>query len=221
MFHGKHFDARLREAARLADIDLTARQLSQLGTFTDWLATEGAVAGGIGPVEVDRLTDRHIADSLVYATAWTGVPSRLLDVGSGVGLPGIPLAITHPVTAVTLLDRSEKRCSLARRAVRVLGLENVDVQQADARSIRGDWPVVVFRASLPPAAALEMARPLLIEDGRAVVGLSRRTAPEMLPVAPEGTAVDLLTIGVGVLDSPAWLLRMTLMHPTPPIERRD
>ncbi|MEA2023284.1 MAG: RsmG family class I SAM-dependent methyltransferase [Actinomycetota bacterium] len=210
MFHGKHAYDRLDRAASRAGSDLTQSQREKLVQFAGWLATEATDAGGIGPEEGDRLIDRHVADSIVFAAAWDEEPDDILDVGSGVGLPGIPLAILHPKTAVTLLDRSTERCRLARRAIRVLGLENVVVEQKDALQPSGRWGAIVFRASLQPAAALEVALPLMGDQGRAVIGLSRFTEPDELPDAPSGTSLDLLRIDQGVLDSPAWLLRMIL-----------
>jgi len=209
MFHGKQFDERLRRAAERAGVETTPNQRALLGRFSDWIVSEGVDAGGIGPGETERLVDRHVADSLVFAAAWSDAPSALLDVGAGLGLPGIPLAITHTATRVTLLDRSGTRCRLARRALRVLDLENVIVRQADIRTVTGVWDAVVFRASLPPKDALDVALPLLSENGCAVVGLSRSAEPPVFPSGPEGGKVDLLEIEAGVLDSPAWLLRMT------------
>ncbi|MCL1694084.1 MAG: class I SAM-dependent methyltransferase [Actinomycetia bacterium] len=213
MFHGKHPDDRLEKAALRAGIDLTPAQGEQLIEFARWLSTEAVDAGGVGPDEGSRLVDRHLADSIIFAAAWDRIPTDILDIGSGVGLPGIPLAITHPNTAVTLLDRSRERCRLARRAVRVLGLENVSVEQGDALRVVGRRDVVTFRASLQPASAIEAAVPLLTDRGCAVVGLSRTTEPDISPTAPPGTTLDLLHIDQGVLDSPAWLLRMTLTNP--------
>jgi len=184
MFHGKHFDHQLQRAADGAAIDIGTAQRELLGRFGDWLIDEGVEAGGIGPAESQRVVDRHLADSIVYAAAWTRPPATLLDVGSGVGIPGIPLAITHPTTEVTLLDRSGTRCRLARRAVRILGLDNVTVVQGDARSVDGQWDAIVFRASLPPDAALDVGRPLMTPDGCVVVGLSRVEGPGVLPPVP-------------------------------------
>ncbi len=216
MFHGKHPDDRLKRAALRAGVDLTPAQGEQLIEFASWLGTEAVDAGGIGPDEGSRLVDRHLADSIIFAAAWDRSPAGILDIGSGVGLPGIPLAITHPTTTVTLLDRSGERCRLARRAVRVLGLENVSVEQGDALDVVGRRDVVTFRASLQPASAIEAAVPLLSDQGCAVVGLSRTTEPDMTLTPPPGTRLDLLHIEQGVLDSPAWLLRMTLTDsPTP------
>lgn len=213
MFHGKHAEERLDRAATWACIRLDNQEYQALGAFSEWLAAEGVEAGGVGPVEAPRIIDRHIADSLVFAGAWGDAPDRALDVGAGVGLPGIPLAITHPQTEFTLLDRSERRCRLARRAVRILGLQNVSVEQREIQQEVGIWPVVLFRASLPPDQALVVAAPLLDVGGRAVVGLSRTAEPTRLPPAPPGTETDLVHIGPGVLDSPAWLLRMRKTEP--------
>jgi 16S rRNA (guanine527-N7)-methyltransferase len=213
MFHGKHADERLDRAASWAGVPLADAERTALADYGQWLTSEGVEAGAIGPLEASRIIDRHLADSLVFAGAWDEAPRKILDVGAGVGLPGIPLAITHPRTDFVLLDRSERRCRLARRAVRILGLQNVVVEQRDVESESGAWPAVLFRASLPPERALVVASPLLDDDGCAVVGLSRSTAPAVLPPAPAGTDLDLLCTGPGVLDSPAWLLRMRRTEP--------
>ncbi len=209
MFHGKHAVGSLDRAAAWAGVSLDPAKRDQLAGFATWLASEGAEAGGIGPDETGRIVDRHVADSLTFAAAWSAAPKRLLDVGAGVGLPGIPLAIVYPETAVTLLDRSERRCVLARRAARVLGLQNVAVEQSDIDQMRTLWPAIVFRGSLRPDRALTVATPRLESGGCAVVGLSRSTEPVSLPDPPSGTVIDVLSTGHGVLDSPAWLLRMT------------
>lgn len=213
MFHGKHFDDQLNRAADWAGIGLGSAERQALGDFGRWLVAEGVEAGGLGPLESSRIVDRHLADSLVFAGVWGDTPDRVLDVGAGVGLPGIPLAITHPQTTFTLLDRSGRRCHLARRAVRVLGLRNVSVDQGDADLEVRRWPVVLFRASLPPNKALAVAAPLLEHKGSAVVALSRTSRPKAVPPAPPDTELDLVCTDPGVLDSPAWLLRMRRTEP--------
>jgi 16S rRNA (guanine527-N7)-methyltransferase len=215
MFHGKQFDERLRRVTERVGIVMTPEQRSLLGRFGAWLASEGVDSGGIGPDEAGRLTDRHIADALVFAAAWTRTPVNVLDVGSGMGLPGIPLAIAHPTTHVTLLDRSRERCRLMRRAIRILELPNVTVAEGEVEAFDGVWDSVVFRASLPPSRALPVAARLLSPEGCAVVALSRSAPPETLPSPPAGTVVELVEVADGVLDSPAWLLRMTLTYPSP------
>lgn len=213
MFHGKHADNRLNRAAEWAGIRLDDLQRQRLADYGEWLATEAAIAGGIGPLEPRRIVDRHLADSLVFAGAWGNTPGRVLDAGAGVGLPGIPLAIAHPDAKFVLLDRSERRCVLARRAVRVLGLQNVAVEQREVEEESREWPTIVFRASLPPGQAMHLAAPLLAQDGCAVMGLSRTREPEIVPTPPPGMVVELVRTAPGVLDSPAWLLRMRRTEP--------
>jgi len=188
-------------------------QRSALAGYGEWLATEGVEAGGLGPLEAPRIVDRHLADSLVFAGVWGDTPDQVLDVGAGVGLPGIPLAITHPDTGFVLLDRSERRCVLARRATRVLGLQNVAVEQRDVGTESGMWPAIVLRASLPPKPAMGVAARLLTHDGCAVIALSRAGEPEILPPTPPDCATDLVSTPPGVLDSPAWFLRMRRTEP--------
>ncbi|HSJ72051.1 MAG TPA: RsmG family class I SAM-dependent methyltransferase [Acidimicrobiia bacterium] len=202
--------------ARLG-VRFSEEQRSVLDRFAAWLCTEAVAAGAIGPSEVPRIFDRHIADSLVYLAGLesgvrsTGVTS-IVDVGSGVGLPGIPLAIARPSCHVTLVDRSSKRSELSQRVVRILGLENVEVRTAEANRIADRFEGVVFRASLPVVGATAAFLTLGSLDSVGVFGLSRRHERPEVPVAPDGVAYHLSCEGDGVLDSPAWLLRMQRTH---------
>jgi len=209
MFHGKHPVEAIDRTAAWVGLKLEPAQRGRLERYAAWLGEEAIPAGGIGPQEADRLVERHVADALSFAVGWKRPPRTLLDVGSGVGLPGIPLAIVLPGTRVTLVDRAERRCRLARRAVRVLQLGNVEVVQRDVRHLHGRWEAVVARAVFDPAGTLDVVAPVLSDEGVAIIGLSRASHPQDLPPAPVGTVVDLLAVPAGVLDTPAWLLRMT------------
>lgn len=182
-------------------LELTTEQLDQLGTFSQWLRTEAGSAGGLGPSEANRVDGRHIGDSLLFATVFPGQPSALTDLGSGVGLPGIPLAIIWPSTEVTLIDRSGRRCDLARRAVRVLGLENIHVLQEDIFAVEGRRSAMVSRAATPVEQLAGLVRSLLAPEGIAVVGGSWTTRPD----AP---GWEIREIRVEVLDRTVWLLIM-------------
>jgi 16S rRNA (guanine527-N7)-methyltransferase len=181
--------------------DLTATQLTQLDAYRDWLLSEAAQAGGIGPNEQERIDNRHIGDSLLFAGGFPTSPPRILDVGSGVGLPGIPLSIIMPDTDFSLLDRSGRRVELMRRAVRVLELKNVEVVHADL----ADWhtPVdgIVSRASLSPDQAVTSFSRILGPGGRAVVGGSWAAPPVVV-------GFELLEVPGTVLDQKVWLLIM-------------
>lgn len=167
-------------AAAWAEVSLTSTGLERLAVYQTWLAREGIPAGGLGPGEIEDLPRRHLADSLLFAGAWRShsQPESIADFGSGLGLPGIPLAITHPETEVTLIERSGRRCRLLRRAIWMLGLENTDVVECEAESLERRWPVVVARAAGRPDRMLGLIQGLLVPGGYGVVGGSHGSRVE-------------------------------------------
>jgi 16S rRNA (guanine527-N7)-methyltransferase len=181
--------------------DLSPPRLTKLQEYRDWLLTEAVKAGGIGPYEGERIDNRHIGDSLLFAGGFPNNPTQILDVGSGVGLPGIPLSLIMPDTGFVLLDRSGRRVDLMKRAVRMLELENVEVILGDI----SDWdrPVdgIVSRASLSPDQAVASFSRILNPGGRAVVGGSWAAPPTVV-------GFDLMEVPGSVLDQRVWLLIM-------------
>jgi 16S rRNA (guanine527-N7)-methyltransferase len=215
--HGgeRHGDG-LDRISELIGVPITTAQRAALHTYEQWLVSEALPAGGIGPREGDRVFDRHIADSLMFlAPAQNPAMAQgaadgagFVDVGSGVGLPGIPIAIVMPDTPMTLIDRSERRVHLAWRAVRVLELDNVVVTSDDVARTRGAFDVALFRASLTVEAATAAFLRMTIDDGRGLLAVSRGYGAPVVPRSPNGVVFDLHAEGTGVLDSPFWLLRM-------------
>lgn len=182
-------------------LDASDDVLARLATFRHWLTTEALAAGGLGPEEADRLDSRHLADSLVFAGVWdVDADGPVLDVGSGVGLPGIPLALALPRRQFVLLDRSGRRIRLLRRAIRILDLDNVEVVEKDVSVFDWSGYTVVARASLPPATFLDLTR----DKGaphELLVGGSHRTQPDV----PGFVSVE---IPAEILARPVWVLRM-------------
>jgi len=206
-----------RRAAAWVGRGLSPSQEDALCVYADWLIREAIPAGGLGPREADRVWERHIADSLVFGAAWKDRdPDEILDVGSGVGLPGIPMAIMYPGATVTLLDRGGRRVRLLRRAVGILALPNVVIAQGDVFSVADEWGGVVFRGAVRPPEATGLAARLLTPGGRAVLGLSRR--PEVPPKGRDlvnlagalGLSAELVQVPGDILDAAAWLLIMRL-----------
>ena len=199
-----------------ADTRLDERQVSRLERYADWLREEAIPAGGLGPKEADRVWDRHIADSLLFAGPFAGgPPANVLDAGTGVGLPGIPLAIMWSETKVTLLDRAGRRTRLVDRACRTLDLKNIEILQSDVDQVTDEYEALTFRSSLRLGDALATTSRLLRIGGVAVFGLTRRAKQ------PGGTdealshgqdiGVDSLPIAVPreVIGEDIWLVRMT------------
>ena len=176
-------------------------QIESLVTYRDWLIEEAVPAGGLGPAESDRVDRRHIADALLFATPVGDAPGSIADLGSGVGLPGIPLAILFPDTQLTLVDRAGRRADLLRRAIRVLDLSNVEVRQMDIEAMDAEFDVIVSRATIPPLKMRDHADRLLTPGGIAVLGGSWKEEP-----AFEGW--EAVEIPAEVLDRPVWILIM-------------
>jgi len=210
----KHLDVDQQPILRVLNwvgSSLESNQWEQLQTFAEWLKEEAVTAGGLGPNEPHRIWTRHLADSLAFAFAWreTTPPPRLLDVGSGVGLPGIPLAVLWPDTLVTLLDRSGKRVDLARRAKRLMELANVDVQEGDVDRQEPGWEAVVSRAVFAPDKAMKAANALLAPSGIAVIGLRGKDAiSRFSSTSKDERSVSAVAVPSTVLDGPVSLLIM-------------
>ncbi|NIA23998.1 MAG: hypothetical protein GWP04_00345 [Gammaproteobacteria bacterium] len=184
-------------------VDLRPEQWELLKEFERWLTQEAIPAGLLSPTEGDRLWTRHIVDALSFCIGWRDhPPKRLIDAGSGAGLPGIPVAVAFPQTAVTLLDRSTKRVRLLRRAIRVLGLANTEALVGDVREQRA-CEAVTMRAVLGPSDAVEVMANVLMPGGKAVIGLAHRRTAD-----PRWQELGGRIVEVQVLDPSGWLLIM-------------
>lgn len=166
-----------------------------------WLGDEGVRAGGIGPGEVDRLQRRHLADSILFASLLPPKTATVWDLGTGLGLPGVPLAIVMPGTEFHLLDRSRRRGDLLRRVVRILELENCQVVHGEITDLTEEMETIVSRATLPPDDLAAVARARLRPGGVAVAGGSWVERPEHVG----WTTVEIPSY---VLDRTIWLLIM-------------
>jgi 16S rRNA (guanine527-N7)-methyltransferase len=129
-----------------------------------------------------RAVDDHLADSLVaLELQQTRLASKLADLGSGAGFPGLPLAIALPDAAVTLVESSARKCAFIARATDACGIENVTVLHARAESWRqgvGELDLVTARALAPLPVVAEYAAPLLQVGGNLLVWRGRRNRDE-------------------------------------------
>jgi 16S rRNA (guanine527-N7)-methyltransferase len=135
--------------------------------YAEALSTTGAVRGLIGPREVPRLWDRHLLNCVVLKEL---IPdgSEVADVGSGAGLPGIPLAIARPDLSVFLVEPLLRRVVWLREIVLALGLANVEIIRGRANAVAETgqkFDVVTARAVLPLPGLLEICLPLLRPGG--------------------------------------------------------
>jgi len=97
--------------------------------------------------DIDQLYERHVLHSLGIAKVTGFVPgTRIMDVGTGGGFPGIPLAIMFPETEFLLVDSIAKKITVVNEVAKALGLTNVRAEQHRAEKVRGQFDFVVSRA---------------------------------------------------------------------------
>lgn len=150
------------------------------------------------PVE---MIPRHLLDSLAVTSYLRG--GDILDVGTGPGLPGIPLAITRPDKKFTLLDSNGKKIRFVRQALLELGLKNV---QAEKTRVEDYDPAQLFAtivtrafASLPDI--LGMTRRLLTPGGRLLALKGRRPGEELATANLEDAVVDVVPLQIPQLEA--------------------
>lgn len=156
--------------------DVFGARAPEAVAYREILATTGIEWGLLGPREAGRLWERHIFNSAAMASL---VPegSHVVDVGSGAGLPGIPLALARPDLRITLLEPLLRRITFLHEVVDNLGIsENVDILRGRAEEIDESFDVVTGRAVGPMKRLLPwvnglMARPqgqaILLKGGSA------------------------------------------------------
>lgn len=127
-----------------------------------------------------KAIDDHLADSLVALELEVARSAkRVVDVGSGAGLPGLPLAIALPEAQVALVDSAARRCAFLERARRRCRASNARVIHTRVESWHeglGSFDLVIARALAPLPVVVEYAAPLLILGGSLVVWRGRRDA---------------------------------------------
>lgn len=131
---------------------------------------------GLVNAEGDDLVIRHILDSLAGVKTMQGLaPSVVADIGSGAGLPGIPLAIMLPHIRFHLVERSGKRTGFLRNIILTLGLTNVSVIEETMEKLTDRYEVVTFRAFSPfQNDLMKYLKKILCEDKGTILAYKGR-----------------------------------------------
>jgi 16S rRNA (guanine527-N7)-methyltransferase len=144
---------------------LTPKSRARLDRYEELLETRAVPAGLVARADVSDLRERHIDDSLRGAPLLPA-KSDVADLGSGAGLPGIPLAIALPDVRFTLVDSRRSRIAFLELVVDELGLPNVSVLASRAEEVPPGFDVCVARGFAGAAASWEAAERLLRPGGR-------------------------------------------------------
>lgn len=184
------------------------------------LADAGVVRGLIGPRERGRLWTRHLLNSVVMAPLVPG-GARVVDIGTGAGLPGIPLAIARPDCRVDLVEPLERRTVFLAEVVESLGLTNCRVVRGRADEVVssiGGADVVTSRAVAPLGKLAGWSVPLA-RIGGLVLALKGASATDELQrdavvLRRIGLAdVEVVTVGAGVVDPVTYVVRGRVVDP--------
>ncbi|OBU87176.1 16S rRNA (guanine(527)-N(7))-methyltransferase RsmG [Chromobacterium subtsugae] len=159
----------------------------------------------------ERMVSYHLLDSLSLVPHLAG-GARMLDVGSGGGMPGIPTAIARPDMQVVLLDSNHKKTTFLRQVVVELGLANVQVvtDRVEAYQPEQKFDRITSRAFSELAEFVKLTRHLMAEDGQ-YVAMKGVYPYEEIALLPQGVAVsEVLPVTVPGLDAERHLVRMVL-----------
>jgi len=191
--------------------------LDQAEEYARLLIRDGDLLGLIGPRELPKLWSRHILNSAVVADLV--LPGETVaDVGSGAGLPGIPMAIKMPDTSFVLIEPMERRANwLAEIVVPALELKNVQVLRARAEEAPVDrYQVTTARAVSALPKLIRMLAPLTAPGGRILAMKGSKAAAEI----EESKSLtkkfglknfEIVTVGEKLLTDPTTVVRIGLL----------
>jgi 16S rRNA (guanine527-N7)-methyltransferase len=157
----------------------------------------------------DRMVVEHALDSVSIAPLLR--PRRILDVGSGAGLPGIPLAVVRPQWHLTLLDSSQKRCAFLRQATIELTIQNVEIACARVEQFQPAAPfdTIVSRAFAETAHFALCASGFLSDDGVMIAMKGVYPGDELARLPDTVRVVDVVKLDVPGLKAQRHAVIMT------------
>lgn len=145
--------------------ELSATQREQFGTMLRLYPEWNEKINVISRKDIDNLEVNHILHSLALVKFLKFTPgTTVLDLGTGGGLPGLPLAVYFPEVSFHLVDRTGKKLKVAQDIATQLGLTNVTIQHGDVAEVKGKFDFVVSRAVMPLPDMVKLVRRLISHD---------------------------------------------------------
>lgn len=185
----------LEKRLKALSLSTTYEQREQYIAFVLLLAKWNKAFNLTAVRDTAMMIDRHIIDSLSIAPYLKG--NRLLDVGTGAGLPGIPLAVHYPERQFTLLDSNQKKQIFVSQAAKSLGLKNVQwvCQLVQTYQATQKFSTILTRAFAPLAEMIKLCAHLLANDGQ-FFAMMGKTTPDLLAVPAGFQVQDLIKLSV-------------------------
>ncbi len=147
--------------------DLTATQKAQFSKLGTLYAEWNEKINVISRKDIDELYERHVLHSLAIAKFTSFIPdTRILDVGTGGGFPGIPLAIVFPEVHFHLVDSIGKKIAVVQEVATALGLTNVTSEHNRMEKVKGSYDFVVSRAVAPAKQLYQWTHHLIAKTSK-------------------------------------------------------
>jgi len=194
--------ARVAEGIAAMRLDMPADACARLVAHLDLIAKWNRVHNLTAVREPEQMVVLHVLDSLSVLPD-VGAAASVLDVGSGAGLPGVPIAIARPKARVTLLDSSRKKCAFLEQAKIDIALANVQVVCARVEQWRPDerFEIIVSRAFSDLADFVAQARHLLAPGGRLIAMKGVYPFEELERVPPSHRVAEVRELRVPSLEA--------------------
>lgn len=194
--------------AGLAELELSlpASVVQQLLAFRDLLLKWNKTYNLTALRDPAQAISHHLLDSLAVLPHLG--EGALLDVGSGGGLPAIPLAIARPDLAVSMVDTVQKKTSFLQQAVIELGLKNVTVHHARVEEMQGQYAQISSRAFAEIGLFVELTRHLLAPGGCWLAMKGVRPDDEIATLPTDIIVEQIIPLHVPGLDAERHLIRL-------------
>ena len=199
----------IAEGLAAMSLGATPEQQSQLAAHLELISKWNRVHNLTAVRETTQMVVLHVLDSLSLAPH-LGDARTLLDVGSGPGFPGIPLAIVRPDLEVTLLDSSSKKCTFLEQARAELGLANVRVacERVEAWKPEARFDLVVSRAFAELQDFVAQAGHLAAPGGRMLAMKGVYPFEEIARVPTSHRVAGVIELAVPMLDAKRHLVSL-------------
>ena len=210
---------RLAEGATALGLSLAPAQHAQLLAYLDLLAKWNKVYNLTAVRDPAEMLTHHLLDSLAVIAPLVrhtrGGAARVLDVGSGGGLPGVVIAICCPEMSVACVDAVAKKAAFVQQAAGVLGLSNLRGVHARVESITEPYDVITSRAFATLADFTQWSAGSLGEDGVWMAMKGKHPTDEIAALPPSVAVFHVEQLTVPGLDAERCLIWMRPAKPSP------